>query len=548
MQQPPSETSRTDSATGLAQVEALPEGLTLTQPLEPGDGEVLTPDALAFLVELQRRFGGQVEELLEARAAAQVRLDAGECPNFRPETVEVRRRSWTVAPIPEPLTDRRVEITGPVDAKTVINALNSPAQCFMADFEDATSPTWRNMVEGQRVLRGAVRGTLEHTDPKTGKEYALQPDPAVLLARPRGLHLPEKHVLVDGRPVRGAFFDVALYLFHNSEALVARGHGPYLYLPKLEHYREARLWSDVLGFAEEYLGLERSTVRVTVLIETITAAFQMDSILWELRDYCVGLNCGRWDYIFSVVKRFRAHSEFVLPDRDQVGMTRHFLSAYSRRLVRVCHRRGALAIGGMAAHVPQRNDPDWTRAAIESVREDKRREVHNGHDGTWVAHPALIPVAAEVFSEHMDGPNQLDVERRVPTSKWRDLLTMPSGTVTADGLRRNLDVALRYIGAWLSGVGCVAIHGMMEDAATAEIARAQVWQWRVHAKRMDDGRVVDTELVRTMLDEVAAALADEIGAEAYEDGRYGLAESLLSELVLSDQCHEFLTTLAYEHI
>ncbi|MEO0652951.1 MAG: hypothetical protein AAFZ65_19910 [Planctomycetota bacterium] len=337
-------------------------------------------------------------------------------------------------------------------------------------------------------------------------------------------------------------------MFHNAAELVARGKGPYLYLPKLEHHLEARLWNDVLVFAEETLGLAPSTIRVTVLIETITAVFQMDEILWELRDHCVGLNCGRWDYIFSFIKRFGAHSDFVLPDRDQVGMTRQFLSSYSRRLVRVCHRRGALAIGGMAAQVPQKHDPEWTAAAFAKVREDKLREVLNGHDGTWVAHPALIPVAREVFDAHMPEANQLEGERVPPRAGRHDLLAVPSGTVTFEGLRANLDVALRYLGCWLQGKGCVAINGMMEDAATAEIARAQVWQWRVHGRRLDDGRRIDDALVRQTLIEVAEDLAEELGQAEYEDGRYGLAETILASLVLDDQCAEFLTTIAYRYL
>jgi malate synthase len=523
-------------------------GLVLTEPRTPQGQLVLSAEALDFVARLERRFGTRIDDCLRARRAVQARIDAGEYPHFPAETAEVRESQWSVAPIPTDLLDRRVEITGPVDAKTIINALNSSARCFMADFEDSTSPTWENVIGGQENLRLAVRGALVHIDEERGKTYRLGAKRATLLVRPRGLHLPEKHVLLDGRPVHGALFDFGLFLFHNAKLLVERGSGAYFYLPKLEHYLEARLWNDVFVLAEHDLGLAPGTIRATVLIETITAAFQMDEILWELRDHCVGLNCGRWDYIFSVIKRFQAHPDFVLPDRGAIGMERHFLRAYSRRLIRTCHRRDALAMGGMAAQIPLKDDPVGTERALAKVRADKQREALDGHDGTWVAHPGLIAVAQAEFDAVLRGSNQLDVERVVPRSTWRDLLAVPDGAATIEGLRNDLDVSLRYLEAWLRGQGCVAIHGLMEDAATAEIARAQVWQWRVHGKHLADGRLVSAELVESTLQECAEALRAEVGAEAYEAGRYALAERLLRDLVLGDECAEFLTTIAYRYL
>ncbi|QDU69174.1 malate synthase A [Engelhardtia mirabilis] len=522
--------------------------LEIVGPLAARDRELLTPEVLALIERLERRFGPRIDELLEDRAEVQRRLDAGERPYFPSESACIREGNWRVAPIPADLQDRRVEITGPVERKMVINALNSGANCFMADFEDATTPTWRNLLDGQANLIDAVRGTIEYADEARGKTYRLNERTATLIVRPRGLHLREKHVLLDGRPIHGALFDAALYLAHNAHDLLAKGSGPYLYLAKLEHYREARLWNDVLLAMQDALGLPRGTVRVTVLIETITAAFQMDSILWELREHVTGLNCGRWDYVFSFIKRFRAHESFVLPDRDAVGMDRHFLRSYSRLLIRTCHRRGAFAMGGMAAQVPQRNDPAATAEAIARVRADKRREVNDGHDGTWVAHPALVAVAREEFDAVMTGPNQLGVEGGGPAIGRHDLLSVPTGKATERGLRAIVDVTLRYLESWLRGQGCVAIHGLMEDAATAEIARAQIWQWLRHGRRLDDGRLVDAELVEGVLTEQLTALRLEFGDERFERGRYLLAAQLLRELVFADEFPEFLTTAAYQYV
>src|SRR5262245_12713487 len=435
-------------------------------PSVPGGEQVLTPAALAFMADVQRRFGARRLELLAARAARARRLDAGERPDFLADTAAVRRASWTVAPLPADLQDRRVEITGPVDRKMIINALNSGASVFMADFEDSNAPTWANVVEGQVNLHDAVRGTIGYTHPETGKRYELGAQTATLMVRPRGWHLPESHVLVDGQVASASLFDAALFLFHNARALVEKGSGPYLYLPKLESHLEARLWNDVFVFAQERLGLPRGTIKATVLIETILAAFEMDEILFELREHSAGLNCGRWDYIFSFIKKFRADSACVLPDRGAVGMDRPFLSAYSQLLVRTCHRRGAHAMGGMAAQIPIKDDPEKNAQALAKVRADKEREVASGHDGTWVAHPALVPVAFAVF-ERTAGPNQLHVKREEVRVGAGELLAVPAGAITEAGLRQNLSVGVAYLEAWLRGSGCVPLHHLMEDAATA---------------------------------------------------------------------------------
>jgi malate synthase len=510
--------------------------------------EILTPEALALVATLHRAFEPRRRELLARRAEVQARLDAGWLPDFLPETRDVREGDWKVAPIPADLLDRRVEITGPVDRKMVINALNSGAKMFMADFEDANAPTWDNLIQGQINLRDAVRGVIGFTGPE-GKRYELARQTATLLVRPRGWHLPEKHVLLDGQPVSGSLFDFGLFLFHNAEALRAKGTGPYFYLPKLENHLEARLWNDVFVLAQRELGLPRGTVRATVLLETILAAFEMDEILYELRDHCVGLNCGRWDYIFSYIKKFRNRPDFVVPDRARVTMTAPFMRAYSLLAIRTCHRRGAAAIGGMAAQIPIKNDPAANAAALQKVREDKEREAGDGHDGTWVAHPGLVPVALEVFNARMPGPNQIGRLRDDVRVSADDLLQVPQGPITEAGLRVNVNVGLRYLESWLRGAGCVPIFNLMEDAATCEISRAQIWQWIRHPRGvLDDGRKVTATLFRTVLAEELDKIRADVGPAEFDGGKFPLARDLFADLITRDDFADFLTLSAYEHL
>ena len=501
----------------------------------PGAEEILTEEALGFLADLHERFDTRRRELLAARIGRQKRYDAGELPDFPPETRDIRESEWTVAPIPADLLDRRVEITGPTNAKMVINALSSGARVFMADFEDATSPVWDELIQGQVNLRNRWLGKLDFTDPASGKHYALGPNPAVLLVRPRGWHLPERHVLIEGEPVAGALFDFGLYLFHNARAALDAGSGPYFYLPKLESRHEAALWSDVFAYSEERLGLVRGTIKATVLIETLPAAFEMDEILHALRDNIVGLNCGRWDYIFSYIKRLGRSADRLTPDRSAMTMDKAFLAAYSLRLVATCHRRGAFAMGGMSAFIPVKGDDAANQAAMDKVRADKLREVTNGHDGTWVAHPALVPVALEAFAA-MDGPNQLF--RKPLHCPGRDeMLELHSGPRTEAGARENIRVAVQYISAWLSGRGAVPLYNLMEDAATAEICRAQLWQWLRFEAPFDSGTRFTRDLFEDWLAEELAAL----------DGspHLRLAARLLHELVTADEFEEFLTLPAY---
>ncbi len=504
---------------------------------------------LNLLGSLGSRYRRKVDDLLAARAQRQQAFNAGELPDFDPDTATIRDGDWRVAPIPPDLRDRRVEITGPVDRKMIINALNSDARVFMADFEDSSTPTWENMVDGQVNLHDAVKGTIELTQPD-GKHYALGSDPAVLIVRPRGWHLDEKHAQVAGRPIPGGIFDAAVYLYNNAQALIARDSGPYLYLPKLEHWREAELWEAVLTDIEKALQLEPGTVKVTVLIETLPAVFQMDEILHALKSRIVGLNCGRWDYIFSYIKCFQKHSDKVLPDRAQVTMKVPFLSAYSQLLIKTCHRRGAFAMGGMAAQIPIKGDEAANEAALTKVREDKEREARNGHDGTWVAHPGLIPVAMEIFDGHLGGQaNQLDVKREDVAVTAADLIEPCEGTITEAGLRGNLNVAIRYMAAWLGGQGCVPINHLMEDAATAEIARTQVWQWIRHpAGQLEDGRDIDLELVRRWQAEELDAIRAEVGEDAFAAGHFQAAADLIAEATESDELVEFLTLPGYARL
>lgn len=531
---------------------ALEDGVVLTGAVSAAYAALLTPEALAFVSDLERRFGWRRRYLLGKRAERQARLDAGEKPDFNPGTAHIRDDAWEVAPQPADLRDRRVEITGPVSPKMIINAMNSGARVFMADFEDATTPTWANLMNGQVALYKAVRRTLTHTDTTTGKRYTLGGlmgnRLAVLMVRPRGWHMVEAHVQVDGEPMSAALFDFGLYFFHNAYELLARGSGPYFYLPKLESRAEARLWNDIFLFAQSRLGLPAGTIKATVLIETLPAAFEMDEILYELRAHSAGLNCGRWDYIFSYIKNFRADPAAVLPDRAAVTMSSPFLAAYTRLAVATCHRRGAPAIGGMAAVIPVKGDDVANEAAFAKVRADKEREAVNGHDGTWVAHPALVPVAKAVFDRLMPTPNQIHVRRDAARVTAGDLLTPPPGARTEAGLRLNLAVGIGYIAAWLRGQGCVPLFNLMEDAATAEISRAQVWQWRRHGCALVDGRVIDDTLVRTLLAEELAAWRDRVGGDVFGQGGYEEAARLLGEMVLADELADFLTTSAYRAV
>ena len=508
--------------------------------------EILTPPALVFLANLHRQFDSRRRALLAARHTRQARFDAGEMPDFLAETRNVREGDWVVAPIPADLLDRRVEITGPVDRKMIINALNSGAKVFMADFEDATSPTWSNLVEGQINLSDRWSGNLDFTDPVSGRAYALKPEPAVLMVRPRGWHLDERHMRVDGEALSGSLFDFGLYVFHNAKAMIAQGTAPYFYLPKIESHLEARLWNDVFLFAEDALDIPAGTIKATVLIETLPAAFEMDEIIYELREHMAGLNCGRWDYIFSYIKRLRAQPLALTPDRSAMVMGKAFLGAYSLALIKTCHRRGAFAMGGMAAQIPVRGDAAVNEAAFAKVRIDKQREAQDGHDGTWVAHPDLVPVAMAIFNETMPGPNQLSRRREDVVIDRDAMLRVHEGARSMAGLRDNIRVGVQYIEAWLRGRGAVPLYNLMEDAATAEISRAQVWQWIRHGASLDDGRKVTPALFETVLDEEMAALRATLPPGTFDSGRFGEAIALFSRMSLSADFEEFLTLPAYE--
>jgi len=521
------------------------EGIVITRPVSPVDAEILTPEALRFVAGLARRFTARRDQLLKLRAIRQKEIDSGHFPDFLSETAEIRSADWKVAPIPHDLMDRRVEITGPVERKMVINALNSGANTFMADFEDSNSPTWENCISGQANLRDAVRRTIEFRSPE-GKTYQLNEHTATLIVRPRGWHLDERHMRVNGAPVPASLFDFGLFFFHNARELMERGSGPYFYLPKLESHLGARLWNDVFVHAQDELGIPRGTIRATVLIETILGAFEMDEILYELREHAAGLNCGRWDYIFSFIKRFRNHAAFVLPDRAQVTMDRDFLKAYVDLLIETCHRRGIHAMGGMAAQIPIKNDAAANDIALARVRSDKQREVRAGHDGTWVAHPGLVPLAKEVFDVYMPAANQIHVSRDDVSVGASDLLKVPTGDVTENGLRTNVNVGVLYLEAWLRGMGCVPLYHLMEDAATAEISRAQVWQWIRHGTHLADGRTVTRELVHAILDEEMARIRHSVGESAYSGGRYETAAKLFAGMMTSETFAEFMPSLAYE--
>jgi malate synthase len=516
---------------------------TISEPksaLSQLEAEILTPDAKAFLSKLSNTFEPRRQELLARRKTLQKELDGGKLPDFLPETASIRKSDWKVASIPKDMLDRRVEITGPVDRKMIINALNSGANVYMADFEDSNTPTWSNNIEGQYNLRDAIRGTITYESPE-GKKYKLGAKLATLMVRPRGWHLDEKHFKVNGKPISGALFDFGLFFFHNAAALLGKGTGPYFYLPKLENHLEARLWNDVFNFAQDELKIPRGSIRATVLIETILAAFEMDEILYELRDHSAGLNCGRWDYIFSYIKKFRAHPEFVLPDRSEVTMETHFLSSYVDLLIQVCHRRGIHAMGGMAAQIPIRNDKAANDQALEKVRRDKLREVKAGHDGTWVAHPGLVGVAKEVFDKYMPEPNQISSHKSAGRAvSAKDLIEVPKGTITEQGLRWNIDVGMQYLHSWLGGLGCVPIYNLMEDAATAEISRAQVWQWVKYNAKLTDGKQVTSAMVK----EIIHHRASELGSS--KDEKLRQAAQLLEDLTTNPEFAEFLTLASYD--
>ncbi len=531
---------------------SLPEGLALTGRLTPEYHHVLTSEALYFVAKLELEFGPMRRALLQKRAERQVEINAGVLPDFLPATRHIREdASWKVAPIPDDLQNRRVEITGPVERKMMINALNSGANVFMADFEDANSPTWDNLMQGHLNLREAIARTISFTSPE-GKSYRLKDEIATLMVRPRGWHLEEKHVLVDGKPMSASLFDFGLCFFHNAQRLIAKGTGPYFYLPKLESHLEARLWNEVFKLAQEELGLPRETIKATVLIETILAAFEMEEILFELREHIAGLNAGRWDYIFSVIKKFRSLPDFILPDRSQVTMTVPFMRAYSEFLVKTCHRRGAHAIGGMAAFIPSRKDPKVNEVALAKVREDKVRESSDGFDGTWVAHPDLVLVAKEPFDQILGNkPHQKERLREEVHVTAQQLLDVrvPNGQITENGLRLNVNVGVQYLESWLQGVGAAGIYNLMEDAATAEISRAQIWQWLHHSgAALADGRSITQELYRDFLPEEMAKIKALVGEERFTSGKYELAGRLFDQFVTAEHFEEFLTLRAYEHL
>jgi malate synthase len=519
--------------------------LEIRGPMKPGYEEILSPEALRFLGGLFAEFGPRREQLLARRVDRQREIDGGKLPDFLPETASIRGGDWKVPPPPRDLVDRRTEITGPVERKMAINALNSGAQCWMADFEDANSPTWENVVEGQINMRDAVRRTITYVSPE-GKRYALKEKTATIVARPRGWHLEEKHVLFRGKRVSASLFDWGLYFFHNARALLERGSGPYFYLPKLESHLEARLWNDVFLHAQSALGIPRGSVRATVLIETILGAFEAEEILYELREHASGLNCGRWDYMFSMVKKFRNRPEYLFPDRTLITMTAPFLRAYCFHVIQVCHRHGAYAMGGMAAQIPIRENPAANAEALAKVRADKEREAADGFDGTWVAHPGLVATALEAFAKHMRGPNQLERLRDDVKVAGRDLLAPLRGPITEAGVRWNLHVGIRYLEAWLGGSGCEPIHNLMEDLATSEISRAQLWQWLKFGAQLDDGRKITFELYQRLLTDELAKIRAEYGAARYDGGHFRAATELFMQMVRREQFDEFLSVPAYE--
>ncbi len=524
-----------------------PIGMQISGVIKETYHEVLSNEALDFLVALHEHFNEARSELLKRRVQQQKAFDEGTLPDFLPETKGIRDSSWTVAPVPKDIQDRRVEITGPVDRKMIINALNSGARVFMADFEDSNSPTWSNVVEGQINLRDAVNKTIEYEN-ENGKKYTLNNETSVLFVRPRGLHLPEKNIKIHGSSASGALVDFGLYFFHNAHELLRRGTGPYFYLPKLESYLEARLWNDIFKFSQSYLGIPSGTIKATVLVETMPAVFQLNEILFELKDHSAGLNCGRWDYIFSFIKKFNKNPKRIFPNRDQVNMTVPFMKAYTDLVIHTCHKRNIHAMGGMAAQIPIKNDPEANKAAIDKVRQDKLREVEDGHDGTWVAHPGLVSVAMEVFNEHMPESNQIENKRLDVAPNRDELLKVPTGTITEYGLRTNINVGLLYLESWLSGNGAAALYNLMEDAATAEISRTQLWQWIHHPSYLSNGKLICEKLYERIKKEELLKIKEMLGNEAFDQGRFSEAEEIFDKLVLQDELTEFLTLEAYNYL
>ncbi len=510
--------------------------------------EILTDEALAFITALHEKFNTERLQLLKRRIEQQTIFDSGNFPEFPKETAAVRDGNWNAGTIPHDLQDRRVEITGPAERKMIVNALNSGAKTFMADLEDSNAPSWKNTIEGQQNLIDANKKTISLVDIKRNKSYTLNQETAVLLVRPRGLHLEERHIIINNERAAGSLVDFGLYVFHNTQTLMQNGSAPYFYLPKLEHYLEARWWNKVFEFAQEYLGVPNGTFKATVLVETITASFQLDEIIFELKDHIVGLNCGRWDYIFSYIKKFRNHANFVVPNRDQVTMTTPFMDAYSKLVIQRCHKRGILAIGGMAAQIPIKNNEKANDAALEKVRKDKEREVKNGHDGTWVAHPALVTVAMAEFNKHMPTANQLHVTRDDVSITEQDLVEIPKGTVTEEGIRKNINVGILYTEAWLRGHGAVALYNLMEDAATAEISRTQVWQWLHNEVVIEGGRTFNMTLYKDIFDDEVEKIITEFGEENIKNSKFELAIGLFNKLVISEEFEEFLTLPAYQYI
>ena len=531
----------------MTQVQAKHTNYKINGPIPAKDRFILSSEAMKFLAEMELFARSRRKELLQLRQKRQEAFDAGTYPHFLEETKSIREGDWRLNNTPADLIDRRVEITGPVDRKMIINALNSGAKVFMADCEDSNSPTWENCLAGQVNLYDAVRKTISYSDPTSDKKYQLNPQTAVLIVRPRGWHLDESHVLVDNEPVSGSLFDSMLYLFHNAKELLARGSGPYFYLPKLESHEEARLWNDVFIKAQKYLGIPKGSIKVTVLIETITAAFEMDEIIYELGDHIVGLNCGRWDYIFSYIKKFRNHPEFILPDRQQVTMTAPFLKAYVNLLIQICHKRGIHAMGGMAAQIPIKNDEEANQQAMDSVYADKKREALAGHDGTWVAHPGLVPLALKAFDAFMPQANQLD---KMPEGfvTEADLLAVPKGEITEQGVRGNITVGILYIESWLKGNGCVPIRNLMEDAATAEICRAQLWQWCKFSAVLNNGSKLTPELLQQWIDEEYALLKNEYHQSKQTTHYLKSAKELFEQMIFKQEFDDFLTTQAYSHL
>jgi len=512
-----------------------------------GSEEILTVDAMKFVISIQKKFGAKRLELLKNRICTQQKIDSGEFPDFLDSTKSVRESKWKVLPIPDDLKDRRVEITGPVDRKMIINALNSGTKVFMADFEDSNSPTWTNIVNGQINLRDANNKIISFNHPVKDKVYKLNKETSTLMVRPRGWHLEEKNILFEDNPISASIFDFGLYFYHNAKTLINNDSGPYFYLPKIENHLEARLWNDIFTYSQNKLGIKEGTIKATVLIETITAAFEMDEILFELKDHSAGLNCGRWDYIFSFIKKFRKHSAYTLPDRSQLTMGRHFLRSYVQLLIYTCHKRGAHAMGGMAAQIPIKNDENANNEAMQKVKIDKEREANSGHDGTWIAHPGLAPIALDAF-KIMDTPNQIDKEINNPNISQIDLLKVPKGMITEYGVRENIKVGIQYVEAWLGGNGCVPLYNLMEDAATAEISRAQLWQWLKNNVVLDEKNKFTFDLFDSILIEECEKIKSEIGEEFYMNGKFDLAIDLFSEMIKKDEFDEFLTLPAYKFI